>query len=71
MKFGGKEVTMIMIRKASRFKIIEISLPLCMFVAWIREMCHNTKYIGRINRVNYAYAHFSLYLDLKIILRRC
>lgn len=57
-----------MIRK-SRFKIVEISFPLCLFVALIKEICRNTNYIRHINRVNYA--DFSLALDLKIILPRC
>lgn len=45
-------------RKASKFKIIDVSFPLSLFVALIQETRHNTDYIRHINRVNYAYADF-------------
>lgn len=51
-----------MIIKASGLKITEVSFPLCLFVAWIKEISHNTNYVRHINRVNYAYADFSLAL---------
>ena len=61
----GKKGILILIGKASWFKIVEISFPLCLFVALIKEVCPNTNYIRHINRGNYAYANFSLVLDLK------
>ena len=67
----GKKGVLILIGEASWFKIVEISFPLCLFVALIKEVCPNTNYIRHINRGNYAYANFSLVLDLKMILPRC
>lgn len=54
MKFErkGEIGVIIMIRKASRFKIIEISFPLCLFVALMKEICHNTNYIRNIYSVS-------------------